>query len=291
MVRLGLLVCLGVVVLLAGCEQDTQNIKIKGSETVLPISLELAETFRNDADRPGISVTAGGSGVGIAALLEQNADIAMASRAIKFEERIKFRDREMAYCENIIAYDALAVIVHPSNPLDSISFADLKRIFQDSLRNWKALGGPDREIVAINRESSSGTYSFFKKVILEKEPYGNLETVGANGELVEKIGSNPQTIGYVGLAYINDKVKPLKIHNTRTRTSVEPTMAHAMHQRYPLTRPLYFYYLCNREEELKPVLEYLMSNRGQELVKSVGYPPNPAYYRPGGAAQSVSPEP
>ncbi|MCS6904900.1 MAG: phosphate ABC transporter substrate-binding protein [Bacteroidia bacterium] len=265
-------------IIVLGCQPQSRYIKIKGSETVLPISLKLAEEFGKVPRLPGISVTAGGSGVGIAALLEKNADIAMSSREIKFEEKLKFKDRKVAYCEKIIGYDALAIVTHPSNPVDSISLRQLKLIFQDSIQYWSEVGGHKQKIVAFNRESSSGTYEFFKNVVLKKQKFGKLETVGANGELVEKIAANPRSIGYVGIAYLNPKVKTLKVYERAGEPAAAPTIENTMKGIYPLVRPLYFYYLCEREKELAPVLDFITSIKGQEMVKSVGYPPNKQYY-------------
>ena len=261
-----------------GCQRQSGYIKIKGSETVLPIALKLAEEFGKSANLPGISVSAGGSGVGIAALLEHNADIAMSSREIKFDEKIKFKDRKTPYCEAVIAYDALAIVTHPSNPIDSISLRELKLIYQDSIKSWKAIGGESHKIIAFNRESSSGTYEFFKSEVLKKQKFGKLETVGANGELVEKIAANPRSIGYVGIAYLTPKVKTLKIYKEPGTKAVAPTINNTMQGRYPLARPLYFYYLCEKRKKLEKVLRYITSPKGQEMVKSVGYPPNMKYY-------------
>jgi phosphate transport system substrate-binding protein len=257
-----------------GCRQQSRYIKIKGSETVLPITLKLAEEFGKNANLPGISVSAGGSGVGIAALLEDNADIAMSSREIKFDEKIKFKERKTPYCETIIAYDALAIVTHPSNPIDSISLRQLKLIYQDSIKNWKEIGGQNHKIIPFNRESSSGTYEFFKSEVLKKQKFGKLETVGANGELVEKIAANPRSIGYVGIAYLAPKVKTLKVYREPGTAAVAPTIKNTMQGRYPLARPLYFYYLCEKQKKLEKVLAYIASPKGQEMVKSVGYPPN-----------------
>jgi phosphate transport system substrate-binding protein len=261
-----------------GCRQQSEYIKIKGSETVLPISLKLAEEFGKNANLPRISVSAGGSGVGIGALLERNADIAMSSREIKFDEKIKFKERKTPYCQALIAYDALAIITHPSNPVDSISLKELKLVYQDSIKNWKEIGGENRRIIAFNRESSSGTYEFFKSEALKKQKFGKLETVGANGELIEKIAANPRSIGYVGIAYLTPKVKTLKVYKEKGTSAVAPTITNAMHRRYPLARPLYFYYLCEKQKKLEKVLAYITSPKGQEMVKSVGYPPNLKYY-------------
>ncbi|MFN7708274.1 MAG: PstS family phosphate ABC transporter substrate-binding protein [Sphingobacteriia bacterium] len=276
----GLAICLvaGLAAGLAGCAQQPGYIKIKGSETVLPIALKLAEKYTADPGLPDISVTAGGSGVGIAALLEANTDIAMSSRAIKFEERVSFAERGVPFEELVVGLDALALVVHKENPLDSLSLEQVKAIYQGRITNWKELGGQDAPIVAFNRESSSGTYEFFKKVVLEKEDFGALQTVGANGELIEKVAENVLTIGYVGIAYLNPNVKAIRLYQPALGRSVSPTVAHSLDKTYPLVRPLYFYYLRQDEARLRPVLAFLKTQAGQELVLSVGYPPNPRYY-------------
>lgn len=271
-----------VLLFLSGCGGTGPGyVKIKGSETVLPISLELAERFTNDKDLVDVSVTAGGSGVGIAALLNGNTDIAMSSRDMKFEEKVKFAEQKLEYEEVTIGLDALALIVHRENPLDSITLQQAKDIYQGKITNWKQLGGPDGEIVAFNRESSSGTYEFFKKKVLNKEDFAQLQTVGANGELTEKVSDNPLTIGYVGIAYVNPKsVKTLKVYNEEKKASIAPTISNSLNKTYPLVRPLFFYYLKRDEAKVKQVIDYIKSQKGQLMVKSVGYPPNPKFYKP-----------
>jgi phosphate transport system substrate-binding protein len=263
------------------CGRNQGYIKIKGSETVLPISLKVAEYFTQTDSLPGVSVTAGGSGVGIAALLADNTDIAMSSREIKFEEIADFKQKGLAYVELVVGFDALALIVHKRNPVDSLTEQQVKDIFQGKLTNWKQLGGPDQNIVAFNRESSSGTYEFFKKKILQKEDFAPLQTVGANGELIEKVAHSPATIGYVGIAYVNPRdVKPLRIYSEKLGRSVTPTIENSLNKSYPLVRPLYFYYLQKREPLVRPLIAYMKSQAGQELVRAAGYPPNPEFYTP-----------
>ena len=266
-------------VAMIGCSQDKGYIKIKGSETVLPISLALAEYFTDAPTRPDIAVTAGGSGVGIAALLQENTDFAMSSRAIKFKERANFREKDLPFDEWIVALDALAVIVHNDNPVDSMTLKQLKAIYQGKITNWKQLGGNDESIVAYNRESSSGTYGFFQKKVLEGERFGKLQSVGANGELVEKVADNTLTIAYVGIAYVDPtSVKQIKIYNPELGRSVVPSIETAVSGDYPLKRPLFFYSLQRDRKRLKPVTDFLQSQAGQELVIGTGYPPNPKYY-------------
>ncbi|MCS7084993.1 MAG: phosphate ABC transporter substrate-binding protein [Bacteroidia bacterium] len=260
---------------------ETRYVKIKGSETVLPIGLKLAEECARRKDLPDVSVSAGGSGVGIAALLNGNADVAMSSRAIKLEEKIKFALKNREPMEIVPAYDALAVIVHPSNPLDTITLADLKKIYQNKVSRWSEIGGPDRPIVAFNRESSSGTYEFFKQKVLDNETFGNLESVGANGELSEKVSDNPNAIGYVGVAYVDkNRVKVLKVYNPAVGRSIAASVDASLEGLYPLARPLYFYYLKGAPPTVTRIMDYILSSEGQQAVRSTGYPPNPRYYRP-----------
>ncbi len=247
---------------------------------MLPIGLKLAEDCGNNPLIPDASVSAGGSGVGIAALLNGNADVAMSSRAIKLEEKIKFAVKNIEPVEVVPAYDVLAVIVHPSNPLDTLTIENLKKIYKNDITRWSEIGGPNRPIVAFNRESSSGTYEFFKQRVLENETFGNLESVGANGELAEKVADNENALGYVGIAYVDEKrVKVLKIYNPDLGRSVPATLGTSLDGTYPLARPLYFYYVRGADSSVVRVLDYLVSPEGQEGVRSTGYAPNPKYYR------------
>jgi phosphate transport system substrate-binding protein len=272
------MVFVAVGLLLAACDSNSGYVKIKGSETVLPIALELAEQVSADPRMPLVSVTAGGSGVGIAALVEGNTDLAMSSRDIKLEEKIRIRSRGEDFTEIVIGFDALALIVHPSNPVDSLSLQQIKGIFQGTITNWKEVGGRDLPIVPFNRESSSGTYEFFKKVVLSKERFGKLQTVGANGELAEKVASSPNSIGYVGIAFVDERmVKAVRIYNPATGRSVAATIKNSMNGSYPLARPLYFYYLNRDEARVKPIIDLITSERGQRMVLKTGYPPNPKY--------------
>jgi phosphate transport system substrate-binding protein len=276
-----LLALLGVAGSLCGCGPDKGYIKIKGSETVLPIALKLAESFSNDPNLPNVSVTAGGSGVGIAALMQDNTDIAMASRSIKFSERVAMQQLGYDFEEVTIAFDALAIIAHPTNPVDTLTTEQLKGIYTGAITNWNQVGGADLPIVPFNRESSSGTYEFFKQAVLKGDLFASLQTVGANGELVEKITTSPQGIGYVGIAFVDPQhVKLIRIWNPELQRSVPASIESAMDHSYPLNRPLFFYYLQRHAAKVKPVINYIRSRAGQEMVRSVNYPPNPIYYLP-----------
>lgn len=141
--------------------------RIKGSDTVLPIAQQTAERFMTLNPSARVTVTGGGTGVGISALLDQTTDIAMASRAIKFSEKMKAKAAGEDLAEVPIAYDALAVVVHPSNPVKQLTRQQLEDIFRGKVTNWQQVGGDDRKIVVYSRETSSGTYEFFKESVLK----------------------------------------------------------------------------------------------------------------------------
>ena len=143
--------------------------RIKGSDTVLPVAQQTAERYMNQHPDARVTVTGGGTGVGISALMDNTTDIAMASRPIKFSEKMKIKEAGQDVDEIIVAYDALAVVVHPSNPVKQLTRQQLEDIFRGKITNWKQVGGDDRKIVVYSRETSSGTYEFFKESVLKKQ--------------------------------------------------------------------------------------------------------------------------
>ena len=153
--------------ILLACSLNINAQRIKGSDTVLPVSQETAEIFMKDDPDRRVTVTGGGTGVGISALMDNTTDIAMASRPIKFSEKMKLKAAKQEVEEVIIAYDALAVIVNPSNPVSQLTRQQLEAIFRGKITNWKQLGGPDMKIIVYSRETSSGTYEFFKESALK----------------------------------------------------------------------------------------------------------------------------
>ena len=165
-VRRNLLIALSLLSLGANAQ------RIKGSDTVLPVAQQTAERFMNQHPDARVTVTGGGTGVGISALMDNTTDIAMASRPIKFSEKMKIKGAGEEVDEVIVAYDALAVVVHPSNPVKQLTRQQLEDIFRGKINNWKQVGGDDRKIVVYSRETSSGTYEFFKESVLHgKQPF------------------------------------------------------------------------------------------------------------------------
>lgn len=248
--------------------------KVKGSDTCLPLTQTAAESFMNKNKSASITVTGGGSGVGISALLEGTTDIAMASRKIKFDEKVRLQESGKTPKEVVVAYDALAVVVHPSNKVSNLTREQLEGIFTGKIKNWKEVGGADLKIVAYSRETSSGTYEFFKESILKNKNYmSGILSMPATGAIIQSVGQTKGAIGYVGLAYLNKEVKPIHVSYDAGKTFVAPTFDNAKNKSYPVVRPLLYYYNTKEEAKVKPFIDYLLSAEGQRIVKEVGYIP------------------
>jgi phosphate transport system substrate-binding protein len=252
--------------------QSIVNLKIKGSDTVLPLSQKEAETFMKKNTSAKITVTGGGSGVGIAAFVDGTTDIAMSSRKMKMSEKMKLQDAGKAFKEVTIAYDALSVIVNPTNKVSQLTREQLEGIFTGKIKNWKEVGGDDEKIVAYSRESSSGTFEFFKEHILNNKNYGTaILMMPATGAVVQSVSQTKGAIGYVGFAYIEKNVKAIKISYDKGKTFIEPTVENAKNKTYPVVRPLYYYYLTKDEAKVKSYIDYILSAEGQKVVSDVGY--------------------
>jgi len=246
--------------------------KIKGSDTVLPLAQKEAEQYMKKS-RQSVTVTGGGSGVGIAALIQGSTDIGMASRSMKFDEKIKFQQKGKTLVTKIIAYDALAVVVNPSNRVSKLTRVQLEGIFTGKITNWKQVGGADLKIIPYSRETSSGTYEFFKEHVLLNKNYTNsILSMPATGAIIQSVSQTKGAIGYVGLAYINKSVKALHI-SFNGRTFIAPSMANAVNKTYPIVRPLYFYYDKKNAPKIVPFVNFVLSGQGQKIVREVGYVP------------------
>jgi phosphate transport system substrate-binding protein len=261
-------------VLVAVNQLNAQKLKIKGSDTVLPLTQKEAEEYMKKNAGASLMVTGGGSGVGIAALLNGTTDIAQSSRRLKLDEKIKLQDAGKAFKETIIAYDALAVIVNPSNKVTQLTREQLESIFTGKITNWKEVGGDDQKMVVYSRETSSGTYEFFKEHVLKGKNFASSALLmPATGAIVQSVSQTKGSIGYVGLAYLEKEVKPLKVSFDKGKTFVSPTVETAKSKTYPITRPLFYYYLVSIEKTVSPFINYILSPVGQVLVLKSGYVP------------------
>ena len=264
---------ISIILLLTLAASSMQAQRIKGSDTVLPVAQQTAERFMALNPDAQITVTGGGTGVGISALLDATTDIAMASRPIKFSEKMKVKSAGKEVEEVIVAYDALAVVVHPSNPVKQLTRQQLEDIFRGKITNWKQVGGDDRKIVVYSRETSSGTYEFFKESVLKNKNYMSSSlSMPATGAIIQSVSQTKGAIGYVGLAYLSPRVKSLSV-SYDGKHFAPPTMESATDKSYPIVRPLYYYYNTENAGQVNPLISFILSPAGQEIIKKSGYIP------------------
>ncbi|MBS3741961.1 MAG: phosphate ABC transporter substrate-binding protein [Candidatus Cloacimonetes bacterium] len=249
-------------------DKDEKKLSVTGSTTVLPIAQKTAEIYMNKHSDINISIRGGGSGVGIAALIDGTAEIANASRPIKDKEIKAAKEKGANPYTNIVARDGIAVVVHPSNSIDKISIAQIKGIYTGEINNWNQLGGESKEIVVVSRDNSSGTYAVFNKLALgDSKVRGDAVTVASNNAAAQTVSQTPGAIGYIGLGYLSERVKALKVNG------VKPTNKTVNSGDYTLARPLFMYTNGKPEGLAKQYLDFIMSSEGQEIVKELGFVP------------------
>lgn len=221
-----------------------------------------------------VTVTGGGTGVGISALLDQTTDLAMASRAIKFSEKMKAKAAGEDLAEVPIAYDALAVVVHPSNPVKQLTRQQLEDIFPGQSHQLAASGRRrPQKFVVYSRETSSGTYEFFKESVLKNKNYMSSSlSMPATGAIIQSVSQTRGAIGYVGLAYVSPRIKTLAVSYDGQHYAA-PTLENAINKTYPIVRPLYYYYNRKNASVVAPLLCFILSAAGQKIIKESGYIP------------------
>lgn len=265
--KITILACLATSVGLVNAQQLT----VKGSDTVLPLSQKLAEVYLKKNPDKIVSVVGGGSGVGIASLLDGLTDIAQSSRQIKKKERNNAEKKGIEPEEIVVGRDALTAIVNPNNQVDKLTIAQISDIFTGKITNWKDVGGKDMKIVAYSRESSSGTYSFFKKAVMRNAEYSvNTLLMPATGAIVQSVSQTEGAIGYIGFAYLTDSVKSLAV-GTEDGKYVAPASETAANGTYPITRNLYYYTNGKPTKDAQHFIDFVLSDEGQKLVEEVGY--------------------
>lgn len=242
------------------------SITIKGSTTVLPIAQATAEDFMDKNPDADISVQGGGSGVGIAALIDGTCDIADASRAMKDAEIAGAVSKGRTPKVHVVAMDGIAVIVHPSTKLSAITKALVKDIYTGKISDWSQVGAGSGKIVVISRDSASGTFEAFNELALDKEKVRSDALMQAsNKAIATMVEQTPAAIGYVGLGYITPKVKALTVDG------VMPTSETVLTTKYPLSRPLYMYTNGAPQGMVKQYIDFVLSPEGQELVEEAGF--------------------
>jgi phosphate transport system substrate-binding protein len=248
--------------------------KIKGSDTLLPLSQLAAERYLKKYPDQAVVVTGGGSGVGISALLEGTTDIAQSSRKISFGEKQKLQNNGKNVQEVVAAYDVLAVVVHPDNPVSGLTREQLEKIFTGKIKNWSEVGGRMLKIVPYSRETSSGTYEFFKEQVLKNKNYmSGIMSLPATGAIIQSISQTKGAIGYVGWAYAGKSVKAISVSYDEGKTFVKPSPENVENKTYPIVRPLLYYYIPQDNDRVKPFIDYVLSDEGQLIVQECGFIP------------------
>jgi phosphate transport system substrate-binding protein len=253
---------------------EARTVQIEGSTTVGPIADALAETFARIHPNVSITVKKTGSGDGAAALVDGRCDVATMSRFMKPAEFKKAVDNGRMPVAHVVAMDGVCVVVHPSNPIKELTTGQVRSIYQGGTTNWKQLGGPDAKIVVISRDTSSGTYETFHKLVMKKEKMApGTEYVNSNPQAYSRVKTTVGAVGYVGLGSVDKHVKALKIDG------VSPTRKTIAKGTYPVARPLFLF--TNGYPKLGSIIHALctfhLSERGQEIIEAKGFVPVTEY--------------
>ena len=265
----------------AGPKQSIQNI---GSDTMVNLAQAWAEEYANVAPNISVEVSGGGSGVGIAALINHTADIANSSRHLEPEEVEKAKNAiGHSPTQVIVGYDGLAIYVHRDNPLSEISLEELAEIYREhgKIDTWSQIGvrhipgAKDDRIIRISRQNNSGTYAYFRDTVVGKKSDFKLGSLDMNGskDVVEQVGKTPGSLGYSGLGYATAAVKVLKVSRKKGGPSIMPSNLTVGDKTYPISRPMFMYTPGDPPERVKKYIEWVLSEPGQAIVKLTGYVP------------------
>ena len=268
--------------LLSATADARTEIQNKGSDTLVNVAQAWAEEYGKRNADVAVAVSGGGSGTGIAAMINGTVDLANASRKMKAKELKMAKDRGQNPVEHIVGYDALAVFLHHDNPADTMSVPQLAKIFgrKNTVKKWSDMGitvpgcGSDK-IVVVSRQNNSGTYVYFKKAVLGKKGKYRMGTLDMHGskDVVDLVEKTPCAIGYSGLAYATDHIKMACISAKDGDSCVVPTVATASDQTYPIARPLFMYTNGEPQGEIKKYLDWILSDEGQCIITKKGYAP------------------
>jgi len=251
-----------------------------GSDTMVNLALAWAEAYHELHPEVSISVTGGGSGTGIASLINGTTDIANASRDMKEEEREQAEEQGIAPVEHVVAMDAIAVVVNPGNPLDQLSIPQISDLFTGRITVWQELGGENRPVILASRESNSGTYIYFLEKVVRRDDPDNHDLFSPEALLLPsseviglEVSQNPNAIGYDGLGYVTPHQKALNVAADQTGPFVAPTIETVKDGTYPIARPLYMYTRGEPTGAIKEYLDWIVSDDGQKIVAELGFVP------------------
>jgi phosphate transport system substrate-binding protein len=251
------------------------NITIKGSDTMVRLGQQLAEVYMKSNPGAVIQVSGGGTGTGIAALLNGTTDICEASRDMKPAEYDEAAKKNIKPYRAAVALDGIAVFVNNENPVNELTLAQLNEIYIGKIINWKEIGGPDKKIILYGRENNSGTYSYFKEHVLKNADYfEETQALPGTAAVVNAVSKDKFGIGYGGIAW--DKgVKPLAVKKDDKTSGVVPSIETVVSGAYPISRELYWFFNNTPTGELKTLLNWTLSPEGQKIAQQADYIPLP----------------
>ena len=265
---------------LLGCARSKSAIQIKGSDTMVNLGQAWAEQFMEKYPKLLVAVTGGGSGTGIASLINGTTDIAECSRSMEKRE-IELANKKGIFPYEIeVAYDGIALVVSPQNPISRLTIEQLSDIFSGKITSWKDVGGPDKEIVALSRDRNSGTHIFFLEHVIKmnnKEKTRDFAKrvlmMPSNQAIVEEVASNPEAIGYIGLGYLSDKLKAVAVAKDESSAYIIPSIQTVKDKSYSISRPLYMYTNAEPSDQIKTFIDYVLSEEGQKIVLDMDFVP------------------
>jgi phosphate transport system substrate-binding protein len=259
---------------------DKNIVQIKGSDTMVNLGQAWAEKYMEVNPTDFISVTGGGSGTGLSALISGTCDIAMSSRNIKAKEIELAGKKGIKPFEIKVALDGLAVVVNPKNPVSKLTTAQLAEIFTGKITNWKQVGGPDSKIVILSREVNSGTHVYFKEHVLRRNDPNSTEEYAASAlmlsssqAIADEVAGNPDAIGYYGMGYISPKQKAISVAKDPNSEFIVPTIENVISGKYPISRPLLLYTNGQPEGLIKKFVDFTLSKEGQDIVLKTDFVP------------------
>jgi phosphate transport system substrate-binding protein len=256
-----------------------------GSDTMVNLATAWAEEYAKVQPTVSVEVSGGGSGQGVAALINGSCDLASCSRKLEESEVAALKaKRGQEPREFLVGYDALSIFVHKSNPLNELSLEELGEIYGERgrIQKWSQLGvqvpgARDDEVIRVSRQNNSGTYHYFKEVVLGKAREFRLGSLDMNGskEVVELVAKTPGAIGYSGMGYATPEVKTLKVARQKGEPAVAPTIATALDKSYPIARPLFMYTAGEPAPHVRQYLDWVRAEAGQKVLEATGYIPLP----------------
>lgn len=261
--------------------EDTKKaIQIKGSDTMVNLAQAWVEAFTKAHPDVNTAVTGGGSGTGIAALINGTCDIAESSREMEQKEILQAEAKGVKPNVEKVALDGIAVVVHPKNPVKNLTLEQLRSIFMGDIQNWKELGGENKPIVMLSREVNSGTHLFFKEHVLRKgnskgpeefSPYALL--MPSSQAIADEVSNNVNAIGYYGMGYISSSQKVIAVAKDKNSAFIEPSIKTVKDNSYPISRPLYLCTNGRPEGIIKDFIDFVYSKEGQEIVAKIDFVP------------------